>query len=136
MTSSRKIAALAGGLAMTAGLLVGGAGSAGAAGQGVRAACYDGDVGFNKSAGTRWYPSSSTSRLTTSSNCNDINLRFTDGGRNVKVCFYPSDGGVQCQDDYTYVGSSWTVVATDVRDGTKYRVYFLTDGAATGFYAD
>ncbi|WP_040835707.1 hypothetical protein [Streptomyces acidiscabies] len=121
---------------MTAGLLVGGAGSAGAAEQGVRAACHDGDLTFNKGAGSFYYPISASSRLTTSSNCNDINLRITNGARNVKVCFYPSSGGVDCQENYTYVGSSWTVVAEDVLDGTKYRFRFLTDPAAGGQYAD
>jgi len=131
---SRKIAALAGGLAMTAGLFAGG--TAGAAEQGVRASCYDGAVNLNKPEGARWYPSSSTARLTTSSNCNDINMRITNGSFSVKVCFYPSSGGVDCQSSYKSVGSGWVAVATNVGDGTKYRFYFGSDSHATGQYAD
>jgi hypothetical protein len=122
---------------MTAGLLVGGAGSAGAAEWGVWAACHDGDVSFTKAADNYYYPTSSTGRLTTSSNCNDINFRYTNGGsRNVKVCFYPSSGGVDCQDEWKRVDSNWAVIATDVLDGTKYRFRFGLSHEANGQYAD
>ncbi|MDQ0685808.1 hypothetical protein QF032_004800 [Streptomyces achromogenes] len=88
------------------------------------ATCYDGATYF--SGESRYHPSSGT--YTTTSRCNDINVKIANllitPYRNVKVCFYPSSSPSYCQSNYTRVDSDWTVVATDVRDGTRYRLLF------------
>ncbi|AVV40903.1 hypothetical protein PYK79_26100 [Streptomyces sp. ID05-04B] len=90
------------------------------------ATCYDGATYF--SGESYYHPSSGT--YTTTSRCNDINVKITNllitPYRKVKVCFYPSSAPSYCQSNYTTVDSDWTVVASDVRDGTRYRLKFET----------
>ncbi|MEV1066745.1 hypothetical protein [Streptomyces sp. NPDC050263] len=88
------------------------------------ATCYDGASYF--SGENYYYPSSGT--YATTSRCNDINVKIANllitPNRKVKVCFYPSSAPAYCQGSYTTVDSDWTVVATDVLDGTRYRLLF------------
>lgn len=104
----------------------------------VAASCYGGER-YIPTTSPGFYPSGS-SRLTTSSRCNDINLRITNNdsnGKKVRVCFYPSSGGLQCQSSWKRVyGSSWRVIATDVRDGTRFKFQFShTTGSVRGYWA-
>ncbi|GAA2954305.1 hypothetical protein [Streptomyces enissocaesilis] len=137
--TARKLAAVTGGLVMAAGGITANtavAAQAPPSASGVQADCYGGSVAYSKPDGNFYYPTSSTARLTTSSNCTDINVRPATN-RYIKVCFYPSSGGSYCQADYTYARSGqWNVIATDVGDGTKYRLLFNISGAATGRVAD
>lgn len=101
------------------------------------AACYDGSNYFYKYSGRNYYPNTNSGRLTTGGSCNDINVKMSSGNRYVKVCFHPSSGGVQCQSSYTLAKKGeWRTIATNVRDNTKYRLRFLSDGGASGYYAD
>ncbi|WP_327349048.1 hypothetical protein [Streptomyces europaeiscabiei] len=70
--------------------------------------------------------------FTTTSNCADINIKRSGYGPagKVKVCFYHSNTSLNyCQRSYTegYAGQ-WTEVATDVKDGVKFRFYFEEAG--------
>ena len=62
---------------------------------------------------------------TTSSRCNDINLRLiTDGPEGVflDACVVFVDHTTKCNNDDTYTthGTEWATVATDVKDGTHF----------------
>lgn len=118
-----RLAAAAGAVALAAtGLTVGFNDTASAAG------CYDSYKLMSKPDG-RYYSPTGSGWYQTTSACKDINLRLNtvvhDSGRNVKVCF--ENGG--CQEDWTWVKpGEWTEIATDVRDGSKFKFRFLTDG--------
>ncbi|MET7703143.1 hypothetical protein [Streptomyces sp. NPDC005485] len=112
---------------LTAALTLAGVGVLGSAGTASAATCYGGESYF--SSGTYYFPESSSGRLTATSRCGDINVRFTNNivtpSRKVKVCFYPSSGSSYCQSNYTTVyGGGWAVIADDVLDGTKFRLRF------------
>ncbi|MCA6096661.1 hypothetical protein LE181_31450 [Streptomyces sp. SCA3-4] len=82
------------------------------------ASCYDGSVGIS-------LPANGYSReFTTTSRCADINLRIDSGGGQwVAVC-WAAHGS--CQSSWTWVpqGGGYHVVASDVKNGTKF--YFTT----------
>jgi hypothetical protein len=123
-TVRKAIAALTAGLTLAGGLVLANATTANAA------TCYGGESYFSSS--NHYFPESTSGRLTATSRCNDINVRFTNNiitpSRKVKVCFYPSTGSAYCQSNYTTVyGGDWAVIATDVLDGTKFRLRFESD---------
>jgi hypothetical protein len=97
------------------------------------ATCYGGAVKFFKREKETFAPQDSW--FQTSSRCNDINLSLGPGSqkeRRVKVCFYKKP----CQERYTHVvAGTWTVIATDVKDGTKFRFMFETQEQVNGRYA-
>ncbi len=120
----KRLTAVAGGLVMAAGVLTVGTASNAAA-----ATCYGGAVSKTFAMGTdeaehRFGPYTTTSR------CDDINLRITSWGNAsplvVRVCFHPSSGGTTCNSWKEFYKSSdlnqWRVIASDVRDGTSYSV--------------
>ncbi|MGW0501672.1 hypothetical protein [Micromonospora sp. NPDC003241] len=90
------------------------------------ASCYGGAVSFPSQtlgpASTRYLPSSS-GYYTTSSRCQDINIKFANpesGNVQVRVCWV-SHG--TCNSYKTLLmDSAWKVIATDVLDGTRFRV--------------
>jgi len=125
----KKLLASAGAVLLAGvGLTVGVGGSAGAA------TCYGGAVKFTKPEKARYAPEDTWFKTT--NRCNDINLKL-DGarslpGRSVKVCFR----GAPCQTGYTYARpGSWTVIATNVKDGTQFKFLFEKSQLATGSYA-
>ncbi|WP_351235296.1 hypothetical protein [Streptomyces sp. NPDC002133] len=80
--------------------------------------CYGGSVAINLP------PNGYSSVYTTSSRCNDINLRIDSGGGQwVAVCWAKYQ---TCQKDWTWVPEDvgYRVVASDVLDGTTF--YFVT----------
>lgn len=122
MRKSRKAGALVAGLALLTGGLVAGVGAQSASAAG----CYDGAITHVVRAGELWSPRGDGKWKTTSA-CNDINVRLssgaTNGDRLVHVCFYPSSGGESCQSRDTRVSpGEWTVVASNVKDGTKFKL--------------
>ncbi|WP_338900048.1 hypothetical protein WBG99_34010 [Streptomyces sp. TG1A-60] len=134
--TAKRLTAVAGGLVMAAGALTVGTASTASA-----ATCYGGAVGktFNMGqdeAEHRFGP------YTTSSRCNDINLKITSWGNAnplfVRVCFHPSSGGTTCNawKEFTKKGdlNKWRVIATDVKDGTRYSVSM--DFASNTFKGD
>jgi hypothetical protein len=56
------------------------------------------------------------------------------GGAYVKVCFYPTSGNDYCQSEYksTWLNGDWMAIATNVKDGTKFRLRFKNDGPYSG----
>ncbi|WP_328499679.1 hypothetical protein OG828_48825 [Streptomyces sp. NBC_00457] len=98
---------------------------------GAATTCLGGAVTFTKPDGEYYQPSSPTVYKTTS-RCADINLRLNTG-KSVKVCFYKSDYTLNyCQSNYTQVPwDNWTVVASDVNDGTLFRFRYLSDLSST-----
>ncbi|WP_330287317.1 hypothetical protein [Streptomyces sp. NBC_00576] len=123
-TTAKRLTAVAGGLVMAAGALTVGSASTAAA-----ATCHGGAASKTFSMGTdqaehRFGPYTTTSR------CSDINLKITSWGNAsplvVRVCFHPSSGGTTCNSWKEFYKSSdlnqWRVIASDVRDGTKYSV--------------
>ncbi|MYX00230.1 MULTISPECIES: hypothetical protein [unclassified Streptomyces] len=118
-TLRKAAATLTASLTLAGGAVVAGGGTANAA------TCYGGATYF--SGETNYYPSSGT--YVTTSRCNDINIKVANlivtPSRKVKVCFYKSNGALNyCQSNYTTTYGSWTVVATDVKDGTRFRFAF------------
>ncbi|GHB76340.1 hypothetical protein GCM10010377_78410 [Streptomyces viridiviolaceus] len=94
--------------------------------------CYGSAKSYTKPADVRWYPS--TGRLTTTSNCADINIKPNQSAY-VEVCFYPTSGGSTCN-SYKYApAGQWTVVATDVRDGTRFQFHFASGAYNSGIWA-
>ncbi|MFD5750814.1 hypothetical protein [Streptomyces sp. NPDC127033] len=123
-TTAQRLTALTGGLVIAVGgLTIGTAPTAAAA------TCYGGAVSKTFNMGTdqaehRFGPYTTTSR------CNDINLKITSWGNAgllvVRVCFHPSSGGTTCNSWKEFYKSSdlnqWRVIAGDVKDGTRYSV--------------
>ncbi|WLW52765.1 hypothetical protein [Streptomyces sp. YU58] len=134
-TTTKRLAAVTGGLVLAAGALTVGTASNAAA-----ATCYGGATSETFAMGSdeaehRFGPYTTTSR------CNDINLRITSWGNAnplmVRVCFYPTSGGSSCNSWKQFTKSDlneWRVIATDVKDGTKYRVSM--DYASNTFKGD
>jgi hypothetical protein len=92
------------------------------------ATCYGGAVSFPAQSlavnAVRRLPSS-TSYYTASSRCNDINIKFNadHGYVSVRVCWV-SHG--TCQQYKTIdADTNWDVLATNVLDGTRFRVEIL-----------
>ncbi|WP_415949702.1 hypothetical protein [Streptomyces sp. KLOTTS4A1] len=123
-TTVKRVAAATGGLVLAAGAL-----TVGTATTAQAATCYGGASYKSFALGSdeaehRFGP------YYTSSRCNDINLKITSWGNAsplyVRVCFYPTSGGSYCNSWKKFYKSSslnnWRVIATDVRDGTKFRV--------------
>ncbi|MDX3310433.1 hypothetical protein ACWGH3_01960 [Streptomyces sp. NPDC054884] len=123
-TTAKRLTAVAGGLVMAAGALTVGTASNAAA-----ATCYEGAVSKTFNMGTdeaehRFGPYTTTSR------CNDINLKITSWGNAspllVRVCFHPASGGTTCNSWKEFYKSSdlnkWRVIASDVKNGTRYSV--------------
>ncbi len=103
--------------------------------QAAATSCYGSAKSYSKPAGDRWYPANGTGRLTTTSNCADINIKPNQTTQ-IAVCFYPSSGGSQCQPSFkTAPAGQWTVVATDVRDGTRFIFDFAGTAAKSGVWA-
>lgn len=140
MNIRKRIAALA-----LTGAVVGGgliattaatAGTAGAATQGevVAQSCYGNAWSYSKPSGTPFSPTNTT--YLTTANCADINIK-TNTDRKVKVCFYAGGGGLNyCQPDYKSTkAGEWKVIASDVKDGTKFRFQFESSAASTGMRA-
>ncbi|MBB1256650.1 hypothetical protein [Streptomyces alkaliterrae] len=134
------VAAVVGGLVLAAGALSATSTAATAAEStdriGVQS-CYGSAKSYTKPAGQHYYPSGypGGTWLTATTNCNDINIR-PNSDRYVKVCFNPSSGSPYCQSSNTWAPSGkWTVVATNVRSGTKFKFRFWSDGRATGSWA-
>ncbi|MFI6939331.1 hypothetical protein ACIBI4_08680 [Streptomyces sp. NPDC050418] len=92
------------------------------------ATCYGGAFKTEKDSGEVQLPSAGF--YVTSTRCADINLKV-NYSRNVRVCFYKSTGYLNyCQTSYTYAKSGqWNTVATDVKDGVRYRFNFQTVGS-------
>ncbi|MEV1066746.1 hypothetical protein [Streptomyces sp. NPDC050263] len=123
-TTAKRLTAAAGGIVMAAGALtIGGASPAAAA------TCYGGAISRTfdlkqDEAEHRFGPYTTTSR------CNDINLRITQWGNAnplyVRVCFHPSSGGTSCNSWKSFTRANdlnqWRVIATDVLDSTSYSV--------------
>ncbi|WP_174887139.1 hypothetical protein [Streptomyces abyssomicinicus] len=100
------------------------------------ATCYGGAKQF-VSTGNIYIAPTGTTPPKTTSNCADINIKPTGYGPmgRVKVCFYYSDNTLNyCQASWTsgYAGQ-WNEVATDVKDGVKFRFLF-EDGGFKNFY--
>ncbi|MDQ0715697.1 hypothetical protein QFZ55_005149 [Streptomyces luteogriseus] len=95
--------------------------------------CYQ-DWTYDKPAGTRFMPEKYL--YITTSNCADINIK-TGTNRTVRVCFYASGGGLNyCQSSYkTTTAGEWKVIASDVKDGTKFRFEFNSTAASRGYRA-
>jgi hypothetical protein len=94
--------------------------------------CYDGAVyGAVTGGPTNAYLPSSTGTYRTTSRCADIN--FTNRSHSgdeyfqalIRVCFV---GAGYCQSSWKYYykgsGVDWMVIASDVRDGTTFRLEF------------
>jgi hypothetical protein len=125
LNTPKRLAASAGAVLLAAtGLTLGVQASADAA------TCYGGAEPFKKRPSAKYQPSSGWYKTT--SRCNDINIkigRYPENlvSRNVKVCF--ENGG--CQSAYKRAKvEEWTVIATDVKDGTTFRFQF--DTTSTG----
>ncbi|UUU24487.1 hypothetical protein [Streptomyces sp. DSM 40750] len=105
--------------------------TAGAAGK--AASCYDLTKTYSKPSGTRLTPKGSTFFKTTK-RCNDINVKSSGADRRVRVCFYKPDGKLKyCQSTYKLAKKgTWRVIATDVKDGVKFKLQFSTPARAAG----
>jgi hypothetical protein len=128
MTSKRLLASTGVVLLAATGLTIGVDQSASAA------TCYGGAETFKKATNARYVPSSGWFKTT--SRCNDVNIKVAregiSRGRMVKVCF--ENGG--CQSAYKLAAANeWTVIATNVKDGTTFRFEFETAPSAAGAWA-
>jgi hypothetical protein len=130
----RKILVLLAGVISAAGLISGG-GVAAADNLTVQG-CYDNAKPYATVIGHKHYPRGypDGAWLTTTANCADINVTSAIG-RLIRVCFDPSSGPPTCQANYTLVTSQWTVVATNVANGTKFKLNFKNEYNTTGSYA-
>ncbi|MEU6160617.1 hypothetical protein [Streptomyces sp. NPDC047130] len=115
-------------------LAVAPAASAASAGEFGALSCYGSAKSYSKPAGNRWYPQGGA-YLTTTGNCSDINIK-PNTTTSIAVCFLPSSGGTSCQSSFkTAPAGQWTVVATDVRDGTRFYFDFGSTSANSGVWA-
>ena len=90
--------------------------------------CYGGAVNL------QWETvyQSTTGPYTTTSRCVDINLRSTTAyGVQACVIFLKNNPNENCN-YITHVGSSWKTIATDVLDGTKFKVWVEAEGNDPG----
>ncbi|MGY0062192.1 hypothetical protein ACWY4P_37605 [Streptomyces sp. LZ34] len=129
-----RVSAAAAVAALCVSALVSGASSAGAtAGDGQTVmACYDTPIRFSKPSPHRTYPWTET-RLRTSSNCNDINIKL-DTGSMVQVCFYNAGG--YCSQLKWAASGKWAAIATNVRDNAEYYFVFQSGLSKSGYIAD
>ncbi|MGW0285328.1 hypothetical protein ACWDXT_19725 [Streptomyces sp. NPDC003236] len=100
--------------------------------QAAATSCYGSAKSYTKPTGARWYPT--TGRLTTTSNCADINIK-TNQSAYVQVCFYPTSGGSTCGAYKSAPAGQWTVIATGVKDGTQFQFLFASDAYNSGVWA-
>lgn len=100
--------------------------------QAAATSCFSSAKSYTKPTGARWYPTSG--RLTTTSNCADINIK-TNQSAYVEVCFYPTSGGSTCNSYKSAPAGQWTVVATGVKDGTQFQFHFASDAYNSGVWA-
>ncbi|MET9552341.1 hypothetical protein [Streptomyces sp. NPDC006645] len=99
------------------------------------ATCYGSAHSYSKPANSTFLPNIGNGHFRTTSNCADINVK-TNADRYIKVCFAPSSGDTQCQDDFKLARRGvWTVIATDVKDATKFAFHFEATGVSTGYWA-
>jgi|SRR6476660_8808589 len=99
------------------------------------------DVGIQSCYGSQKYYSSDTYGMwphypsptyaTTTTACADINIKPTFG-TSVTVCFEAWGGA--CNGYKWAPGSQWTVIASNVRDGSRFWIFFET-GESTGYIA-
>lgn len=131
----RKLGAVTGGMLLAAGLTTGSAGAANARPHGDvgTLSCYDVATSYSKPDGGYYYPSP-FHPLTTTSRCSDINI-YPNGSAYVAVCFVPSGGSTHCNGWTAVTANRWNVVATNVRDNTKFFFAFRSDASSAGFWA-
>lgn len=128
--SSKRWAATTGAVLLAATGLTVGVGQTASA-----ATCYGGAEPFKRPPQAKYSPT--TGWYKTTSRCNDINIkiaRIPDNllARQVRVCF--ENGG--CQSVYKRAKvNEWTVIATDVKDGTTFRFQFETADGVVGHWA-
>ncbi|MBT2675147.1 hypothetical protein J7E95_30960 [Streptomyces sp. ISL-14] len=131
----RFVAVAVTGVLAGGGLIGSTATTAGAAAKGevVAQACYQ-NWSYDKPAGTRFQPQNYL--YITTENCADINIK-TSTSRTVRVCFYASGGGLDyCQSSYkTTTANEWKVIASNVKDDTKFRFEFNSTAASKGYRA-
>ncbi|MCQ4210768.1 MULTISPECIES: hypothetical protein [Streptomyces] len=113
-----------------------GAGLVGTASTASAATCYGSAHSYTKPEGYVWNPGTAGKYYTTTSNCADINIKTT---RSVKVtaCFYPTNADPFCAAGgyKTTTAGVWKVLATDVKDGTKFKFMFYSPTASSGVWA-
>lgn len=137
MTTTKRLAAGASGLALLAGTFMGGTALAAApaqsqaGGPSPAASCYGSATSKTFNMGTDEAPHSFGPYYTANPKvCGDINLKLTKWGSAdrlyVHVCFHPTSGKSWCTKDKTFTKKNslnkWRVLATDVVPGTKYRI--------------
>jgi hypothetical protein len=96
--------------------------------------CYGGAKGFTVHISS--YGGESP-EFTTSSRCADINVRIISGTSSfLGACVrWTVAGGDNCAEPWTAdVTKSWNEVATNVKDGTKFRILFVDPDHATATY--
>jgi hypothetical protein len=64
----------------------------------------------------------------TTSNCVDINVKM-NRTMQVRTCFEPTSGGIQCNAYRTVYANTWGLAATNVKDGTRFHLIFDTEAA-------
>lgn len=99
------------------------------------ATCYGGAHSYTKAEGPITYPANQGSYLYTTGDCADINIK-TNSASEVLAGFYPTSGDPYCA-ERGYVDTkagTWAVLATDVKDGTKFKLCFATRAASTGVW--
>ncbi|MEU8069661.1 hypothetical protein [Micromonospora sp. NPDC049151] len=93
-------------------------------------ACYDGAVtGYVTAGSGKAYLPSSTGYYTTSSRCGDINFsnRSYDNqniNAQIRVCFVSAGYCQSTWKHYTSTTGAWMVIASNVADGTRFRLEF------------
>ncbi|AJE38726.1 hypothetical protein [Streptomyces nodosus] len=120
MTRTRRTAAV---LAATTALLAAGATAPAAAQpQNTAASCYGGAVPL-----TYHYSAAAVEfgTYTTTSRCSDINIKLSSSATGfLDACVVFVDHTSLCNHDNTYstFGPQWATVATDVKDGTRFKL--------------
>ncbi|MBJ7906170.1 hypothetical protein ACWDO7_28955 [Streptomyces sp. NPDC003656] len=120
MTRTRRTAAV---LAATTALLAAGATAPAAAqAEGAAASCYGGAVSL-----TYHYSTAAVEygTYTTTSRCSDINIKLSSSATGfLDACVVFVDHTSLCNHDNTYstFGPQWATVATDVKDGTRFKL--------------
>ncbi|MET8813569.1 hypothetical protein ABZW47_16340 [Streptomyces sp. NPDC004549] len=119
MTRTRRTAAV---LATTALLAAGATAPAAAQAEGAAASCYSGAVSL-----TYHYSTAAVEygTYTTTSRCSDINIKLSSSATGfLDACVVFVDHTSLCNHDNTYstFGPQWATVATDVKDGTRFKL--------------
>ncbi|WP_018545917.1 hypothetical protein [Streptomyces sp. LaPpAH-108] len=120
MTRTRRTAAV---LAATTALLAAGATAPAAArSENASASCYGGAVSL-----TYRYSAAAVEfgTYTTTSRCSDINIKLSSSATGfLDACVVFVDHTTLCNHDNTYstFGPQWATVATDVKDGTRFKL--------------